>query len=103
MSSFQIFFCTSSSRALKFRPAEAPDYLASFTRQYLLSSFPQREVDIQLIQGEEYKSKKDEEWVLYDARNPLEEWQRASGVEYWNCEIVGFRSAIYSRTDTDFL
>ncbi|KDQ17982.1 hypothetical protein BOTBODRAFT_29296 [Botryobasidium botryosum FD-172 SS1] len=78
-----IFFCTPSSRALKFRASEAPDYLASFTRQYLLSSFPQREVDIRLIQGEEYKAKKDEDWILYDAQNPLGEWQRASGVKYW--------------------
>jgi len=79
-----IFFCTSSPRPLSFRASESSDYLTSYTRQYLLSSFPQREVDIKLIRGEDTASKNQEEWILYDAHNPLEEWQRASGVEYWN-------------------
>jgi len=77
-----IFFCTPSTNSLEFRKSDESDYLASYMRQILLSSLPQREIDIKMIRGDELPED-GEKWILSDTHNPLEEWQRASAMEHW--------------------
>ncbi|KII94950.1 hypothetical protein PLICRDRAFT_197034 [Plicaturopsis crispa FD-325 SS-3] len=74
-----VFFCTRSPNPLTFRPARQGDYLNSYLREHVLSSLPQREVDLSQILGE----KDPQQWVLTDSLNSLGEWQKAEAFHHW--------------------
>jgi hypothetical protein len=80
-----VFFCGVSSRPLSFRPPVESDFLNSYLRQHILSSLPDREVDLVRITGDSSPVAKDEndKWLLTDLRNPLAEWQRDEALGHW--------------------
>ncbi|KAH8115415.1 S-adenosyl-L-methionine-dependent methyltransferase [Phellopilus nigrolimitatus] len=75
-----VFFCSSSSKPLTFRPASRPDYLSSYLREHVLRVFPDREVRADLILGD---LENEDDWTLTDERNPLGEWQDKGALDHW--------------------
>jgi hypothetical protein len=61
------------------------DYLSSFLRQRILSSLPDREIDLVRITGESNLEidGADDQWLLTDLNNPLAEWQRDEALAHW--------------------
>ena len=74
-----------SPGALSFRPAVESDYLNSYLRHRVLSSLPEREVDILRIIGNSSPvvDDDDDKWLLTDVRNPLDSWQQDEALEHW--------------------
>jgi hypothetical protein len=61
------------------------DYLNSYLRERVLSSLPEREVDVVRITGDSslIPGDDDAKWLLTDLRNPLGEWQKTEALGHW--------------------
>ncbi|EGO27683.1 hypothetical protein SERLADRAFT_367251 [Serpula lacrymans var. lacrymans S7.9] len=77
-----VFFCSMSPRPLNFRPAVEGDFLNSYMRRHILSSLPEREVNLTQITGSLAPASEDL-YVLTDKRNMLDEWQHDEALEHW--------------------
>jgi len=82
----QVFFCTSSTNPLTFRRARVPDYLGSPLRRHVLSTLPDREINLETVKASVTKDNKDQDsFILTERRNPLGELQEAEGHHHWTC------------------
>jgi hypothetical protein len=80
----QVIFCSASPRPLSFRPAVELDYLNSYLREHVLSSMPEREVDVARITGDSSLVPGDDDrWLLTDLKNLLGEWQKIEALGHW--------------------
>jgi len=61
------------------------DYLNSYLRERVLSSLPEREVDVVRIKGDSLlvPGDDDDKWLLTDLRNLLGEWQQNEALGHW--------------------
>ncbi|TDL16118.1 S-adenosyl-L-methionine-dependent methyltransferase [Rickenella mellea] len=78
-----VFFCSPSSGPISFRVDDPKDYHRSYLREHVLSSLPQREVDLAMILGPTVVTGKEKDYILTDEKNPLNAWQASSAVEHW--------------------
>ncbi|KAH7916296.1 S-adenosyl-L-methionine-dependent methyltransferase [Hygrophoropsis aurantiaca] len=79
-----VFFCSASSVPLTFRTAVKDDYLNSYLRRHILSSLPEREVALHQIRGSRlWSGETEERFLLTDANNKLNEWQRDEALDHW--------------------
>ncbi|KAI0796915.1 S-adenosyl-L-methionine-dependent methyltransferase [Abortiporus biennis] len=77
-----VFFCTPSDNPIAFRPAIDSDYLNSFLRERVLSTFQNREVPLAKITGD-VEEKDKQKYILTDDNNPLVEWQQKDALHHW--------------------
>ena len=100
----QVIFCSVSPRPLSFRPAVESDYLNSYLRKRVLSSLPDREVDVVRIIGDSslVPGGDDNKWLLTDLRNPLGEWQNTEALEHWKGWLLFTPKTGFSMTTLSF-
>lgn len=80
--SSQVFFCTHSSKPLRFRPPKEEDYLTSYLRERVLSTLPEHEVAFDMIMGDT-NVVDESKYVLTDSNNPLIGWQQVDALHHW--------------------
>ncbi|TCD69885.1 hypothetical protein EIP91_005962 [Steccherinum ochraceum] len=77
-----VFFCTPSTDPINFRPPVEADLLNSYLRDRVLTTLPEREIDLNRITGHVAESDL-EKYILTDMRNPLVDWQRTDALHHW--------------------
>ncbi|CAL1701230.1 unnamed protein product [Somion occarium] len=77
-----VFFCTHSSKPLRFRPPKEEDYLTSYLRERVLSTLPEHEVAFDMIMGDT-NVVDESKYVLTDSNNPLIGWQQVDALHHW--------------------
>jgi hypothetical protein len=82
---------------LTFRAAEYSDYLNSYLRQHVLSSFTKHEIDPALIRGSTVAPIAEEEahWILTDENNALGKWQDEEAMDHWKGRCYVFPLPAY--------
>ncbi|KAI0036731.1 hypothetical protein K488DRAFT_75740 [Vararia minispora EC-137] len=78
-----VFFCSPSTKPIIFRQAIQADYLGSHLRANVLAHLDStREVRAEVITGD-IRGQEYEKWIIKDAANKLNEWQKPSALEHW--------------------
>ena len=78
----QVFFCTPSEKDIVFRPAIEADYLGSWLREQVLSTFPAHEISLDLV-TRDLTPQQLKKYLLTDNANPLEDWQKLEALNHW--------------------
>lgn len=78
----QVFFCTPSDKDIVFRTAVEADYLGSYLRQQVLSTFPAHEIALDIV-TRDLQPNELRKFTLTDNVNPLEDWQKQEALHHW--------------------
>jgi len=59
------------------------DFLNSYLRHEVLSTLPEREVNLALLTGDVSQIAEKSPWILTDSNNHLGEWQETDALHHW--------------------